>query len=359
MLIAFGACQAIFLAIIFFTRNKGGLPSRFLALFLTIEGITLVERLLAETNLIESVPHLLGLSYPINFIKPPILFFMALAIMSPDFRIQRKHALHSIPFFLMLLLNVPFYMLPAEEKLSIVAEFITYVPTYSSFDFWLFISFFLYIGCYLILSIMKLRSYQKHVKNNNQANWYLSVLKLYTLGLFIGFLYFLIRPTGLVEIPNFNSISMLVMTFLIQSIAYNFISNNHLFNSSVRPTLNNIEQQVKDEALIRQKLETQKAFLDDTLTLEDFANSLQLPKKYVSDLINQRFGYTFREMVNHYRVEEAKKIMSSGDDHSNGLIQIGLRSGFNNKVSFYRTFKRFTGKSPSDYVSKLDSERRK
>ncbi len=354
-LIAFGAFQALFLSVIFFTRKKAGLSSKFFALFLIIEGITLIERLLAESNLMESFPHMLGISYPINFIKSPILFMMTLAVVNPDLRFKMKYLLHSIPFFLILLMNVPFYLLPSEEKLAYVAQFITYVPSYSSFDFWLFISFYLYIGSYLVLSLLKFRNYQKHVKNNKSANWYYSVLRLYLFGLSVGFIYFLLRPTGMVEIPLFNVVSMLVMTFLIQSIAYHSISKNILFSGAPSPILNNIDQLVNDEKRIREQLEKEKAFLDDTLTLSLFAESLDLPKKYVSDIINQRFGYTFREIINYYRVEEAKNLMIN-ERKQESLIQIGMKSGFNNKVSFYRTFKRFTGKSPSEYIQVLEKK---
>lgn len=358
-LIAFGAFQAIFMSVIFFTRKKNALPDKFLALFLAIEGITLIERLLAETELIASFPHLLGISYPINFIKPAILYLMTLAVIQPKFQLKAKHLLHCITFFLMLLMNIPFYLMPAEDKLGYVANFITYAPAYTSFDFWFFSSFFFYIGTYLWLSIAKLSSYQNLVKNNKHANWYRSVLRLYLFGLFIGFIYFLIRPSGLIEIPLFNVISMLVMTFLIQSIAYNFITKNNLFNGSASPTLEDVDQRATDGNIIRNKLEVERAYLDDTLTLESFANSIELSKKYVSDLINQQMGYTFREAINYYRVEEAKKLMAEAGDLNRGIVQIGLESGFNNKVSFYRTFKRFTGKSPSDFADTIKPESKK
>ena len=352
-LITFGALQAIFLSIIFFTRKKGALPDKFLALFLAIEGITLIERMLAETQLIESFPHLLGISYPINFIKPPILFLMTLAIIYPKFHLKPKHLLHAIPFFLMLVMNIPFYTMSGSDKLAYVANFIAYVPTYDSFDFWLFISFYLYIGGYLWLSISALKSFKEHIKNNRHANWYSSVLRLYLLGLALGFVYFLVRPSGFIDIPMFSLISMLVMTFLIQSIAYNFITQNNLFSSATSPTLDDIDQRVMDADRIRKKLEVEKVYLDDTLTLTTFSKSLDLSKKYVSDLVNQRLGYTFREAINYYRVEEAKQLMKNKDFKSKGLIQIGMASGFNNKVSFYRTFKRFTGKSPSEYTTSM------
>lgn len=66
LLIAFGALQALFLAIILGTRKRE-LSAKLFATFLFIEGFTLVERLVAETGLMSDIPHILGISYPFEF----------------------------------------------------------------------------------------------------------------------------------------------------------------------------------------------------------------------------------------------------------------------------------------------------
>lgn len=109
VLIAFGAFQALFMASIILLQGPKRLAKQLFTGFLLIEGITLVERLLADTGLVESVPHLLGVSYPLSFIKAPLLFLSALSIIDPKFRLRKIHALHLIPFAIFLLLNVPFY----------------------------------------------------------------------------------------------------------------------------------------------------------------------------------------------------------------------------------------------------------
>ncbi|MEP5611456.1 MAG: AraC family transcriptional regulator [Cyclobacteriaceae bacterium] len=352
VLIAFGAFQALFLSIVFISQSKSNLPKKLFALFLFIEGFTLVERVLVESNLIGSVPHILGISYPISFIKPPILFLMGLAIINKKFKLRRVHSLHFTPFILMLLLNIPFYLQTGESKVEFVAAFVNYSPAYTDFNFYLFFSFFLYIGIYVFLTVKTLMGYHVHIKNNKLSNWYLRVLYLYGISLLIGFVYFLIRPSGLVEIPLFNVISMLIMTFLVQSIAYSFLAKSNIFHHR-SPTINNVEQIIRDEKTIRNKLEIDKIYLDDTLNLEQLARSLDFSKKYVSDLINQRFGNSFKEVLNQYRVEEAKQLMKRELNTNAQLISIGLQSGFNNKVSFYRTFKKQTGKSPSVYFQQL------
>lgn len=358
VLIAFGAFQALFLAIVFVVNAKGNLVKKLFALFLFIEGFTLVERVLVESNMIESIPHILGISYPLSFIKPPILFFMGLAIINQKFKLRKAHSLHFIPFYFILLLNVPFYVQSGISKLALVQEFVNYSPTYAEFNFYLFLSFFLYIGIYILLAAQSLRKYHGHVKNNKLSNWYLWVLYMYAASLLVSFIYFLVRPSGLVEIPFFNVISMLIMTFLVQSIAYSFLVKVNIFQH--RPFVtNNVDQMVKDEKIVRNKFEVDKIFLDDGLSLDELANSLNFSKKYVSDLINQRFGNSFKEVVNQYRIEEAKTLMKKNVDSNPQLINIGLTSGFNNKVSFYRTFKKHTGKSPSGYFQGLKSDQQK
>ena len=356
ILIAFGAFQALFISIILLVNGKASLPKKLFSLFLIIEGITLVERLLVETDLIHSVPHILGISYPISFIKPPILFLAALAIVDTKFKPRKIHLINFIPFLIMLVMNIPFYFQSASYKLEVVQAFMDFVPTYTSFEFYLYFSFFLHIGIYIAVTIRVLRNYKSQVKNNKLANWYLNVLWIYSGSLIIGFIYFAIQPSGLLEIPFFNTISMLTMTFLVQSIAYSFLARSDIFNGRTMPVANNIEQQGIDLKYIKNKLENDKLYLEDSLNLADFSKSLNLSQKYVSFLINQHFGNSFKDLINHYRVEEAKSLMKQELHDKITLIDIAHDSGFNNKVSFYRAFKRYTGKSPSDYFEGLKQE---
>ncbi len=353
ILIAFGAFQALFIAAAFLVTGKSSLPKKCFAIFLLVEGITLIERVLVETDLIQDVPHILGISYPLSFIKAPVLFLMGLAIIHPRFKLRHIHFLHAIPFLVILTLNIPFYWESASYKLKFAADFMEFVPAYNSFEFYLYCTFFLHIGIYVGVTINKLATYRKHVKNNRLANFYLAILSLYGGILGIMLLYFLMRPLNLLEIPGFNTISMLIVTFLVQSVAYKFFANSNMFHVSNAPDLQDAASRANHETVVKLKMEKEKLFLDDGLKLEGFANSVNLPKKYLSDLINQRFGKTFTDWINQYRVEEAKALMKLDSQGKSQLKEIAYDSGFNNKVSFYRTFKRHTGKSPSDYWQDL------
>ncbi len=347
LLIVFGAFQALFVALILLRKAPSKLYYRLFALFLIIEGITLVERLLAETGNIDWVPHLVGISHPINFIKPPILLAIAYAMMDPGFRLKKMHIWHALPFFFMLVMNIPFYFQSAAAKVEMATSFIHYVPSYQSFDFYWFCTFYLYIAVYLYLALRKL--FQDEHQPGKIARAYGNVLKIYSGALLIFFIYFILSPAQIFTIASFNTISMVVMTLIIQSVAYKLLSSSRTISTGSQGY--DPQQIARDCMSLKQKMEEDQLFLNDGLSLTLFAQQVDLPKAYVSHVINQGFGLTFKEWINNYRVGAAVKMMKKNGQLA--LIDIATICGFNNKVSFYRSFKKVTGKSPSDYYKSL------
>lgn len=355
-LIAYGTCQAFFIAIISYRSKHKTLFNKLFASLLIIEGIILFERLLVETDLIHSAPHLLGLAYPISFLKPPLMLFMALAITIKDFRLSKRHYWHLLPFVLMLLFNLPFYLLSGVEKLEMVMMFMEKIPSYQSFDFYFSLSFFLYIGIYIFLSIKKLNLFKLQVSNNALVNWYRIILLSYSAFLVIHLIYFIIQPIGQFNFALINQISMLSMTFIIQAIAFKLMDKTTLFRAKT-PNLTDLGERKAHEDLIIQKLESEKIYLNDGLSLRQFSASISLSQNYVSELINQKFGCSFKKLINKYRLNEAKTIIESQNGIKVKLIDIAFQAGFNNKVSFYRAFKEFENTSPQEYLKKIENEK--
>ncbi len=349
VLIAYGTLQAFFIATVLLRTENKSLFKKLFASLLIIEGFTLFERLLVETELIHSVPHLLGISYPASFIKPVLMWLMALAITDRAFKLHKRLGWHLIPFAFMVMLTLPVYFMSGPEKLEWVNSFMEKVPSYQSFDFYFTLSFFVYIGVYIFLSIKKLNHLREHVTNNVLANWYRTILIGYSVFLLFHLTYYLLQPLAELNLAHFNQISMLAMTFIIQAIAFKLVDESPLLNSKA-PNLSNLEARKRHEDLIIQKLEEDKAYLDDSLTLEKFSKAIQLPKAFVTEIINQKFNCSFKKLVNQYRLNEAKRLMENVDGTKLKLIDVAYDSGFNNKVSFYRIFKELEGISPSEYL---------
>ena len=68
----------------------------------------------------------------------------------------------------------------------------------------------------------------------------------------------------------------------------------------------------------------------------------------ISRLINSHFKKSFTDLVNHYRVEEAKQRLLSEET---AITVIAFEVGFNSIASFNRVFKEKVGSSPSEFRS--------
>ncbi|MFY0686227.1 MAG: AraC family transcriptional regulator [Cyclobacteriaceae bacterium] len=92
----------------------------------------------------------------------------------------------------------------------------------------------------------------------------------------------------------------------------------------------------------------QQYYLRSGFKISEISKRLDIPVNKVSRSINENFGGSFSDLVNHHRIDHAKKILSN-PENIDKLYAIALDSGFNNKVSFHQQFKKFTGISPQKY----------
>ncbi|AEM71662.1 transcriptional regulator, AraC family [Allomuricauda ruestringensis DSM 13258] len=90
-----------------------------------------------------------------------------------------------------------------------------------------------------------------------------------------------------------------------------------------------------------------KPHLENNLSLNDLATKLSVTRYHLSQIINQKYRLGFYDYVNRFRIQEAKKLFRM--DNDSGVTEIGYRAGFNNRVSFYKAFKKFEGCTPTEY----------
>jgi AraC-like DNA-binding protein len=112
-------------------------------------------------------------------------------------------------------------------------------------------------------------------------------------------------------------------------------------------TLNLQNSKLKDEFL--RLFEEDKVFTNCDLRIIDLSEMLATNRTYISKLINEEFNMNFNEFVNNYRVETAKKYLSSPDFAMFKLEIIAEKSGFNSFSSFARVFKNITGTTPGNF----------
>jgi AraC-like DNA-binding protein len=102
-------------------------------------------------------------------------------------------------------------------------------------------------------------------------------------------------------------------------------------------------------------MESEKPFLEESITLQQLAEKTKIPAHYLSQVINEYRRQNFFDFVNTYRVNFFIEKMN--DPHYSGytLLGIAFESGFSSKTSFNRVFKKITGYPPGEYKKKHSS----
>ncbi len=90
-------------------------------------------------------------------------------------------------------------------------------------------------------------------------------------------------------------------------------------------------------------------YTNPQITVDYLARELGTNNKYVSTAIKDKTGMNFNTFVNTYRIEKAKKELRADDSNHLTLEAIAENCGFNNNTTFYQTFKRNTGLTPTVY----------
>jgi AraC-like DNA-binding protein len=100
-------------------------------------------------------------------------------------------------------------------------------------------------------------------------------------------------------------------------------------------------------------MEKEKYYQEPELTLQNLADKLKVPSYQVSQAINEGLKKSFYDLVNGYRIEEAKRLLLDPVNRNYTILSVGFEAGFNSKTTFNTVFKKFTGLTPTEFRSNL------
>jgi AraC-like DNA-binding protein len=117
-------------------------------------------------------------------------------------------------------------------------------------------------------------------------------------------------------------------------------------------TDNRLDEIVKNTVVL---MENERLYQETELTLQELSDKLQSPPHLVSQALNEVMQKSFYDLVNSYRVEEAKRLLVDPKNLNYTILSVGFEAGFNSKTTFNTVFKKFTGLTPTEYKEKTAS----
>lgn len=110
-------------------------------------------------------------------------------------------------------------------------------------------------------------------------------------------------------------------------------------------------EKMKDE-LVR-LFDEKEIYTNGALTINDVANLLSTNRTYISNLINNEFGFSFYQFVNKFRIQKATILFLENPKMQ--IQEVASLSGFNSLSSFISAFKLNEGITPKEWKQRYTS----
>ena len=165
--------------------------------------------------------------------------------------------------------------------------------------------------------------------------------------------------TNEVKIKNKLIISFLIFIFLFVVIGYYFFNKEKkktiVFNKPQKKDYS-INLELEQTVLLElKKFEKSKIYLDSTFNINKLAKQLNTNTSYLSSIVNEKKGKTFKQYITELRINYLITIIQKDSKYKKYTIQaLGEEIGYTNASSFSRSFKNFTGETPTNYLNSLE-----
>lgn len=129
---------------------------------------------------------------------------------------------------------------------------------------------------------------------------------------------------------------------MLESLFIQFLYHlNKVFDKNKKKKCDSIEYNEKVTRIIKYINDN----LNEKFTLKKIAKEFYLDKYYLSHLFKKSTGFSLLHYINHKKIMKSKELLSKNMSCS----QVADHLNFGNYSNFYKTFKKETGFSPSEY----------
>lgn len=377
ILFLIAAVQGYFLsALLFFHRKGNRNANTTLALLILSFSLQMTYYVMFWTGYNRVYPWMNFWVEPLVFLSGPLLYFYIYQL--DNRKNPQKTGWHFLPALLNFIYLIPFILRNLFGRIEFLRNYF-FLPLsgaipviFSLFVFMQIASLIIYgvvIYKYLLTDKQNLNSYALETEKIKHR-WLKHITLLFAGYVFAFISYYILAFTKLIK-PEYDYMISGCMTIFIYTVGYMGFKQPEIFNeefipeqnASPQPTIkmHRIEpvekyrhsslsyeaaKEIADKLI--NMMSAEKPFLDNTLTIRRLADELKVSTHQLSQAINAVLHQSYSDLMNQYRIEEAKKLLTS-PDYKEKILSIAFDVGYSNKATFNIAFKKITGMSPSEF----------
>ena len=359
----------LFISVFLFTSDKGKRISNILigSFFLTL-CLNLADSFLLLKQVYFQYPEWAGWGSNLLLLCGPLIFFYTQSVIYKDFHFTKRKLLHFLPFLVLFFVAEISYLAAGHQMQikilnSIIERKIPAVIYLASCG--IYIHFF----AYLFAARQSVKKYE--VAASNQY----SEAQKVTLGWLKTIIYFFLALMLVSAVNSYLSfqsweqayffvlsLTIFLLLLFIIFVLFKALHNPAIFSVweekeieeavqtaryATSPMQDNEKKRILEKLLLH--MQSQRPYLEPELTLDDLATQIAVKPKLLSQVINELLHQNFFEFINHYRIEEAKRLLTNPKDKKITVLEVMYEVGFNSKSSFNTLFKKHTGLTPSEF----------
>lgn len=380
-LLLFAVFQGILLVIaIPLIQNANIEANRWLILSIIISSMSILLYLMSNfQTFVNRFPGIVILHDFIYFVYAPIFYFYLIKLLYNVHFLPSKWYLHFVPFMVQFFVYLPFLMQNDKRFLLDLMEqklILTYIFGGSGIFGLLWNVYYWYLFRKTIVAYkLEFQTNLSYEQNLNYLNT-VSVIQFVVLcfwafsivAILVGH-YFNIDNIRLFE--NSVDLTWLAFSIITYFVGYFAIHQSETFKAQPQKisifddlleTAVNLNQKVvaNDPEHIKKDVEKLEKFMVDhspfknpKVSLSELASQIQIPSHLLSKIINDHYHQNFFDFINHYRIEEFKKMVIDPKNQNLTFLGLAYEVGFNSKTAFNRSFKKITNQTPREYLDSI------
>jgi AraC-like DNA-binding protein len=333
-----------------------------MSLFVLLNSLFILHLSLYLINCQYYFPNTLLFSTVFPLLYGPLIYFY-FKITAINYSLKWTDVLHLIPVIGLLVYIRPFYVLSSIEKFVILFDQEDILTNEANLIMTIkIISLVLYGFLTFKIYFISKRTSKKKFK----LLWQRNIIAIYVTYV-VTFILYTTITSGFFDVPIFFHLQILIVVGLVFYVAYITYVQPEVFKGEVKlvdpigifkykssALTPSYSLELKEELLAL--LDDDKIYKESGISLDLLSEKLGTSRHNTSQIINEHFNMNFYELMNKYRIDEAIQLIKNGKENKLNIIDIVYKVGFNNKVSFNKSFKKALSVTPTQYIKSLEAE---